>query len=162
MGPGGAVVLWCNSGNKLTLLPGIFAVDLRLEQKTVGRLLTFAPHSCSMPSYSGGLMKSFSDPNPRSVTGTAQADLASAPDDPLVILQARGAARPFFCAHPIGGTAFCYLALARHLGEKRPFYAFQSKGIDDDSMPFLRIEDKATHYPEATRRVLPRDPHFLG
>jgi thioesterase domain-containing protein len=97
-----------------------------------------------------------------SESGSRSVEARSVPEDPLVVLQARGQAHPFFCAHPIGGTAFCYLALARCLGEERPFYAFQSRGIDDDSAPFTRIEDMAANYLEAMCRVIPTGPYLLG
>lgn len=84
------------------------------------------------------------------------------PDDPLIPIQPRGKARPFFCAPPIGGNAFCYLALARHLGDNQPFYAFQSRGIDSDTAPLRRIEDMAAYYVKSLRHVAPEGPYLLG
>jgi thioesterase domain-containing protein len=84
------------------------------------------------------------------------------PDDPLIPIQPRGKARPLFCAPPIGGSAFCYLALARHLGDDQPFYAFQSRGIDSDTAPLRRIEDMAAYYVKSLRQVSPEGPYLLG
>jgi aspartate racemase len=52
---------------------------------------------------------------------------------PLVRLSTRGERPPFFCVHPAGGIVYCFGALARELGDDRPFLAFQSPGLDRDA-----------------------------
>ncbi|AUX29427.1 MULTISPECIES: non-ribosomal peptide synthase/polyketide synthase [Sorangium] len=81
---------------------------------------------------------------------------------PLVTIQPAGAGRPFFCVHPGGGNVLCYADLARHLGQDRPFYGFQARGIEDDQQPHHRIEDMAAQYVEALRAVQPEGPYLLG
>ncbi|HEY0172360.1 MAG TPA: amino acid adenylation domain-containing protein [Pyrinomonadaceae bacterium] len=82
---------------------------------------------------------------------------------PLVKLQGEGAQTPFFCVHPGGGGVFRYLALARQLGADRPFYAFQSAGLDDDTRQAATgVEEMAARYVEEMRGVQPRGPYLIG
>src|SRR5262249_51989505 len=59
---------------------------------------------------------------------------------PLVTIQPIGEARPFFCVHPAGGIAYCFLELAQRLGGDRPFYAFQAAGLEGDAEPLDSLE----------------------
>jgi thioesterase domain-containing protein len=86
----------------------------------------------------------------------------SAPSSPLVALHEGGARRPFFCVHPVGGSAFPYVALARALGDGRPFYALEARGLDGNGPPHARIEDMAAQYVGAIRAVQPAGPYLLG
>jgi amino acid adenylation domain-containing protein len=81
---------------------------------------------------------------------------------PLVDIQPRGAMRPFFCVHPIGGHVLCYTRLARHLGPQQPFYGLQAAGLLGQQMPHTRIEDMATAYIDALRAVQAEGPYLLG
>ena len=81
---------------------------------------------------------------------------------PLVALHAGGSRRPFFCVHPVGGSAFPYVALARELGDGRPFYALEARGLDGDRPPHDRIEDMAAEYLTAVRSAQPEGPYLLG
>jgi amino acid adenylation domain-containing protein len=80
----------------------------------------------------------------------------------LVALHQGGARRPFFCVHPVGGSAFPYVALARALGDGRPFYALEARGLTGNGPPHDRIEDMAAHYVDAIRSVQPDGPYLLG
>jgi len=81
---------------------------------------------------------------------------------PLVPIQPAGSKPPFFCVHPIFGVVFPYYELAYCLGLDQPFYGLQPLGLDGEQPPLTRIEDMATHYIEALRRVQPDGPYFLG
>ncbi|MEH2110838.1 non-ribosomal peptide synthetase [Nostoc sp.] len=81
---------------------------------------------------------------------------------PLVPIQPAGSSPPFFCIHPIFGVVFPYYELAQNLGKNQPFYGLQPIGLDGKTAPLTRIEDMATHYIEALRRVQPKGPYFLG
>jgi len=81
---------------------------------------------------------------------------------PLVPIQPRGERPPFHCVHPVGGTVFCYLDLARELGEDQPFYGLQAVGLDDDREPLESIEAMAALYLEAILAVQPAGPYHLG
>ena len=81
---------------------------------------------------------------------------------PLVAMQPDGSNNPFYWVHPIGGTVLCYRHLAHHLGNERPFYGLQARGVDDAKEPIRYIEDLAAHYVEAIRAVQPHGPYLLG
>ncbi len=81
----------------------------------------------------------------------------SAPS-PLVALQPQGSRTPFFCMHPVTGSAFVYVALARLVGLDQPFYGLQASV----AKPLTKIEDMATHYLEAVRAIQPEGPYLLG
>lgn len=80
----------------------------------------------------------------------------------LVNIGSGGVKTPFVCVHPVGGTVFCYVVLARHLGDDRPFYGLQSLGVDGEREPLLTIEQMAACYLEELRRHVPKGPYFLG
>jgi amino acid adenylation domain-containing protein len=80
----------------------------------------------------------------------------------LVEIQSRGTRRPLFCIHPASGNVLCYLDLARHLDAERPFYAFQSRGLDESQAPIADIATMATQYIEELREVQPEGPYLLG
>jgi amino acid adenylation domain-containing protein len=81
---------------------------------------------------------------------------------PVVQIQSGGARRPFFCIHPIGGSALVYLNLARYLGKDQPFYGLEAPNLADIDRSELRIEDMAAQYVEAVRQVEPHGPYLLG
>ena len=80
----------------------------------------------------------------------------------LVAIQPNGSKPPFFCVHELFGDVLCYRNLARHLGEDRPFYALQARGLDGEEEPFSDIKVMAAHYIEEIRTVQPRGPYALG
>jgi amino acid adenylation domain-containing protein len=80
----------------------------------------------------------------------------------LVPIQPAGSIRPFFCVHPAGGTVFCYKELSNLLGQEQPFYGLQSRGLNGEQAPAMRIEDMAADYIEALRTVQPAGPYYLG
>lgn len=84
------------------------------------------------------------------------------PASPLVALQSKGSLPPLFFAHPAAGVVFPYVELARRLGESRPFYALQARGLDGASKPDLTIEAMAERYVAAIRSRQPKGPYHLG
>ncbi|MCY1022277.1 non-ribosomal peptide synthetase [Pyxidicoccus sp. MSG2] len=81
---------------------------------------------------------------------------------PLVPIQTRGKRRPLFCVHPIGGSALCYVPLARHLGPEQPLYGLEAPGLDGQREPFTSLEAMAAAYLEVLRKVQPEGPYFLA
>ncbi|HEX7829751.1 MAG TPA: non-ribosomal peptide synthetase, partial [Thermoanaerobaculia bacterium] len=81
---------------------------------------------------------------------------------PLVPLQLKGAKRPLFVVHGVGGNVLNYRALSHHLGNDQPFYALQARGIDGTYPPLTRVEDMARLYVDEIRRVQPRGPYLLA
>jgi thioesterase domain-containing protein len=80
----------------------------------------------------------------------------------LVALVRTGTQRPFFCVHPVGGTALCYEPLARALGPDQPFYGLQAREVEPGNEAQQTIEAMAEHYLEAMREVQPNGPYQLG
>jgi thioesterase domain-containing protein/acyl carrier protein len=74
----------------------------------------------------------------------------------MVELRRGGAGPAFFCVHPIGGNAVCYVPLAAAMASQ--FYAFQSPAVGAP----LTIEEMAGLYLRELRRVAPRGPYALG
>jgi len=81
---------------------------------------------------------------------------------PLVGLQTGGSRRPFFCAHPIGGSVFHYFHLREYLGPDQPFYGLQSLGLDNNVPLLGKVEEMAACYLAALRTVQPVGPYLLG
>jgi thioesterase domain-containing protein len=76
---------------------------------------------------------------------------------PLVPLQPRGAAPPFFCVHGGWGDVLCYGRLARRLGEDQPLYGLQAI----EHTP-VSVGQLAGLNLEAIRAVQPHGPYRLG
>jgi amino acid adenylation domain-containing protein len=78
---------------------------------------------------------------------------------PLVRLQPEGSRPPLFCIHPVGGTAFCYMDMARHLGEEQPLYGLQAV---EEAGAEPSIEETAALYIEAVREAQAEGPYMLA
>jgi thioesterase domain-containing protein/acyl carrier protein len=87
---------------------------------------------------------------------------ANIANSPLVPIQPKGSKRPFFCIHPGPGSAFCFIELAHLLDRDRPFYGFQSQGINGDQPPLKTIEEMAALYLQEIKKVQPQGPYLLG
>ncbi|WP_432716042.1 non-ribosomal peptide synthetase [Streptomyces salinarius] len=57
-----------------------------------------------------------------------------------------GTAARVVCVHPAGGTAFCYLPLAKHLSEAVGLHGIQSPGINPGEEPLPTVEAMARTY----------------
>jgi thioesterase domain-containing protein/acyl carrier protein len=94
------------------------------------------------------------------------AEVLRAGDQPAVCLvpirpRRAGSRPPLFCAHPAGGTVFCYRELARLLPDNQPVYGFQARGIDGREPPRARLEEMAADYVIEMRKAQPVGPYQL-
>ncbi|HVX11332.1 MAG TPA: alpha/beta fold hydrolase [Pirellulales bacterium] len=94
------------------------------------------------------------------------ADVLRSGDQPAACLvpirpQRAGSRPPLFCAHPAGGTVFCYRELARLLPEQQPVYGLQARGIDGREPPRARLEEMAADYVAELRKIQPSGPYWL-
>ncbi|HEX7334998.1 MAG TPA: amino acid adenylation domain-containing protein [Pyrinomonadaceae bacterium] len=80
----------------------------------------------------------------------------------LVTIQGEGTRPPLFLVHSASGNVMSYIALARRLGSEQPVYGLQSKGLDPDREPTVRVEDMASEYLEELFNVQPDGPYFLA
>ncbi|HET7024671.1 MAG TPA: thioesterase domain-containing protein [Gemmatimonadales bacterium] len=92
----------------------------------------------------------------RSIRGAATRPRA------IVPLQPHGSAPPIFAVPGHNGDVFCFLALARHLGEDQPFYGLQPPGLDGHAPPLDQIEDLAAYFEEQIRAFEPRGPVVIA
>jgi len=82
--------------------------------------------------------------------------------NPLVPIQAGGEHAPLFVVHGMLGNVLHLRHLAQALGPDQPFYGLQARGLDGLETPQDRVEDMASDYLRAIRRVQPHGPYFLG
>ncbi|MEL7330897.1 MAG: amino acid adenylation domain-containing protein, partial [Cyanobacteria bacterium J06560_2] len=92
---------------------------------------------------------------------------AKVPWSPLVSLQPEDSScssckRPFFAVHGGHGEVLFYQLLTQHLGKSQPFYALRALGNDYPDMAHCKIEEMATCYIEAIRKVQPEGPYRIG
>ncbi len=79
----------------------------------------------------------------------------------LIPLQPKGQKTNLFTIHPAGGLAFCYLPLARSLGEDQPLYGMQASGLEAGEPLANSIEQMAEDYVAAIRKRQPEGPYQL-
>ncbi len=87
---------------------------------------------------------------------------AEPPSRCLVPIQPKGDRPPFFCVHDQDGHVLNFRALAKHLGDRQPFYGLQARGLDGTEIPFADADTMAAHYIQEIRRVQPDGPFLLG
>ncbi len=80
----------------------------------------------------------------------------------IVGLQTAGSNPPLFFVHPGGGSVFCYVTLARHLGREQPFYALQAPGLYNDTQLYTDVRALAAYYVEEIRSIQSEGPYHLG
>jgi amino acid adenylation domain-containing protein len=81
---------------------------------------------------------------------------------PVIVLQPRGERCPLFCLHTIGGgNLFHYEPIVKHLGEARPIYGLQARGIEASEEPDSSVETMASYCIAAMRWIQPNGPYVL-
>lgn len=83
-------------------------------------------------------------------------------DSPIVALQPHGDRSPFFLVHPAGGSVYSYVELARALGDERPVYGLQGRGLEPGEEPDDRIDEMAARYVDALVEMRPEGPLLIG
>ncbi|MBP0011694.1 MAG: amino acid adenylation domain-containing protein [Roseofilum sp. SBFL] len=80
----------------------------------------------------------------------------------LVPIQTQGNQPPFFCVPGAGGNVIYLSDIACYLGEERPFYGFQARGLDGTSEPYTTVEAMARDYIGYIKAVQSDGPYYLG
>jgi len=80
----------------------------------------------------------------------------------LVPIQTQGNQPPFFCVPGAGGNVIYLSDIACYLGEERPFYGFQARGLDGTSEPYTTVEAMARDYIGSIKALQPEGPYYLG
>ncbi|MBQ0826974.1 non-ribosomal peptide synthetase [Streptomyces tagetis] len=105
----------------------------------------------------------FEAPTPAALAARLDADRPGAGDALGVLLPLRteGDGTPLFAVHPAGGLSWCYAGLAARLGDDRPVYGLQARGLaGDDRLPGTLWEE-AEDYVAQLRAVRPHGPYRL-
>ncbi len=92
------------------------------------------------------------------------ASAGSAPACRILAIQSRGSQPPFFCIPGGGSDVIVFQDLSRELGEDRPFYGLQARGLDATPVEgeFPSVEQVAADFIKAMREVQPEGPYFVG
>jgi thioesterase domain-containing protein/peptidoglycan/xylan/chitin deacetylase (PgdA/CDA1 family) len=82
--------------------------------------------------------------------------------DPLMPMRV-GDGPPLFCAHPVVGLSWCYLALLPHVDSRFPLYGLQARGLRRPEPLPASMAEMARDYTDQIRTVQPSGPyHLLG
>jgi thioesterase domain-containing protein len=74
-----------------------------------------------------------------------------------------GQGTPLFCAHPVVGLSWCYLALLPHVDDRFPLYGLQARGLRQPEPLPASMAEMARDYADQIRKVQPAGPyHLLG
>ena len=81
----------------------------------------------------------------------------------LVVPMRNGNGPPLFCAHPVVGLSWCYLALLPHVDAKYPLYGLQARGLRRPEPLPASMAEMARDYADQIRMTQPSGPyHLLG
>jgi thioesterase domain-containing protein/peptidoglycan/xylan/chitin deacetylase (PgdA/CDA1 family) len=70
---------------------------------------------------------------------------------------------PLFCAHPLVGLSWCYLALLPHVDARYPLYGLQARGLRRPEPLPATLGEMARDYVDLMRMTQPSGPyHLLG
>ena len=70
---------------------------------------------------------------------------------------------PLFCAHPVVGLSWCYLALVPHVDARFPLYGLQARGLRRPEPLPATMAEMARDYADQIRMAQPSGPyHLLG
>ncbi|WP_344448559.1 SDR family NAD(P)-dependent oxidoreductase, partial [Actinocorallia aurantiaca] len=101
-------------------------------------------------------MELFANPTAEGVADVIRAVEEEAARQTVRPLQPLGDGRPFFAAHPAGGTTGCYRQLAELIGTAQPFYGLERW----EDAP--GVEERAARYVEHILSTQPEGPYRLG
>ncbi len=83
--------------------------------------------------------------------------------DLVMPMRVGGDGPPLFCAHPLVGLSWCYLALLPHVDARYPLYGLQARGLRRPEPLPTSIEEMARDYANQIRMTQPSGPyHLLG
>ncbi|WP_406841627.1 non-ribosomal peptide synthetase (plasmid) [Streptomyces sp. AHU1] len=100
-------------------------------------------------------------PTIEALGGRLRQGAASHGSDNLLALREGDGKRRVICIHPGGGTAFCYLALARALPEDCGVYGIQSPGLNPGESFLPTVETMASSYLQLIEHLIGDGPLVL-
>ena len=81
--------------------------------------------------------------------------------DLVMPMRVGGDGPPLFCAHPLVGLSWCYLALLPHVDARYPLYGLQARGLRRPEPLPASMEEMARDYANQIRMVQPSGPYYL-
>ncbi|WP_367128726.1 thioesterase domain-containing protein [Saccharothrix sp. HUAS TT1] len=81
--------------------------------------------------------------------------------DPVLPLRTGGDGPALFCAPPLVGAGWCYLALLPHLAPEHPVYALQSRGLRRPEPLPVDMAELARDFADRIRVTQPHGPYHL-
>src|SRR5581483_256116 len=100
----------------------------------------------------------FEAPTPEQLAAVLARGGSAIKSSPLIPIQTAGSLPPLFWIH---SGRHLHHAVAELLGPEQPFYALWQRGFDGKEVPHARIEDMASDYIQAIRKVRPEGPYRL-
>jgi thioesterase domain-containing protein/peptidoglycan/xylan/chitin deacetylase (PgdA/CDA1 family) len=93
----------------------------------------------------------------------ATAKAAGGDLDLVMLMRADGDGPPLFCAHPLVGLSWCYMAMLPYIDARFPLYGLQARGLRrPEPLPTSMVE-MARDYADQIRVTQPSGPyHLLG
>src|SRR6266496_1415788 len=83
--------------------------------------------------------------------------------DLVMPMRVGGDGPPLFCAHPLVGLSWCYLALLPHVDARYPLYGLQARGLRRPEPLPTSMQEMARDYADQIRMTQPSGPyHLLG
>ncbi|MGE5828636.1 MAG: alpha/beta fold hydrolase [Micromonosporaceae bacterium] len=83
--------------------------------------------------------------------------------DPIMPMRVGGEGPPLYCAPPMVGLSWCYLALLPHVDDRFPLYGLQSRGLLRPEPLPTSLQEMARDFADQIRMVQPSGPyHLLG
>jgi thioesterase domain-containing protein/peptidoglycan/xylan/chitin deacetylase (PgdA/CDA1 family) len=79
----------------------------------------------------------------------------------LVMPMRAGDGAPLFCAHPVVGLSWCYLALLPHVDARFPLYGLQARGLRRPEPLPASMAEMARDYADQIRMAQPSGPYQL-
>jgi thioesterase domain-containing protein len=81
--------------------------------------------------------------------------------DPVLPLRDGGTGAPLFCAPPLIGVSWCYLALLPHIAPDHGVYALQSRGLRQPEPLPVDMAELASDFADHIRDTQPHGPYHL-
>jgi thioesterase domain-containing protein len=81
--------------------------------------------------------------------------------DLVLALREGGDGPPLFCAPPLVGASWCYLALLPHIGPEYPVYGLQSRGLRRPEPLPVDMAELARDFADQIRITRPHGPYHL-
>jgi thioesterase domain-containing protein len=128
---------------------------------TADRPASTADRPASTASVAAGMLPAADIQSLRLFRATAKA--AGGILDLVMPIRAGGDGPALFCAHPMIGMSWCYLALLPHVDARYPLYGLQARGLRQPEPLPASMQEMARDYADQIRKVQPAGPyHLLG